>query len=86
MRSIATLGCNIYSQTTVAHVTLPKAVLNSEYSQNICSVFFNQTLQPKTFQRDPIMGDDVDYSDCCHGLLAIWEHQQYVYGGHLQAG
>ena len=27
MRSIAILGCNIYSQITVAHVTLPKAVL-----------------------------------------------------------
>ena len=29
MRSIAFLGCNIYSQITVAHVTLPKAVLNT---------------------------------------------------------
>ena len=29
MRSIAILGCNIYSQITVAHVTLPKAVLNT---------------------------------------------------------
>ena len=29
MRSIATLGCYIYSQITVAHVTLPKAVLNA---------------------------------------------------------
>ena len=28
LRSIATLGCNIYSQMTVAHVTLPKAVLS----------------------------------------------------------
>ena len=26
LRSIAILGCNIYSQITVAHVTLPKAV------------------------------------------------------------
>ena len=29
LRSIAILGCNIYSQITVAHVTLPKAVLNT---------------------------------------------------------
>ena len=29
LRSIATLGCNIYSQITVANVTLPKAVLNT---------------------------------------------------------
>ena len=29
MRSIAILGCNMYSQITVAHVTLPKAVLNT---------------------------------------------------------
>ena len=29
MRSIAILGCNVYSQITVAHVTLPKAVLNT---------------------------------------------------------
>ena len=28
MRSIAVLGCNKYSQITVAHVTLPKAVLS----------------------------------------------------------
>ena len=28
MRSIAISGCHIYSQITVAHVTLPKAVLN----------------------------------------------------------
>ena len=27
--SIAILGCNIYSQITVAHVILPKAVLNT---------------------------------------------------------
>ena len=29
MRSIAILGCDIYSQMTVAHVTLPKAVLST---------------------------------------------------------
>ena len=29
LRSIAILGCNIYSQITVAHVTLPKAVLST---------------------------------------------------------
>ena len=29
MRSIANLGCNMYSQITVARVTLPKAVLNT---------------------------------------------------------
>ena len=29
MRSIAILGCNVYSKITVAHVTLPKAVLNT---------------------------------------------------------
>ena len=29
MRSIAISGCNIYSQITVAHVTLPKAVMNT---------------------------------------------------------
>ena len=29
MRSIAILGCDIYSQITVAHVTLPKVVLNT---------------------------------------------------------
>ena len=29
MRSIAILGFNIHSQITVAHVTLPKAVLNT---------------------------------------------------------
>ena len=29
VRSIANLGCNMYSQITVAHVTLPKAVLNT---------------------------------------------------------
>ena len=29
MRSIAILGCNIYNQITVAHVTLPKAVLST---------------------------------------------------------
>ena len=29
MRSIAILGCKVYSQIIVAHVTLPKAVLNT---------------------------------------------------------
>ena len=29
LRSIAILGCNICSQITVAHVTLPKAVLST---------------------------------------------------------
>ena len=29
MRSIAILGCSIYSQITVAHVTLQKAVLST---------------------------------------------------------
>ena len=29
MRSIAILGCNLYSQITVAHLTLPKAVRNT---------------------------------------------------------
>ena len=29
MRSIAILGFNIYIQITVAHVTLPKAALNT---------------------------------------------------------
>ena len=29
LRSIAILGCNTYSQITVAHVTLPKAVLST---------------------------------------------------------
>ena len=29
MRSIAILGCNIYSQITVAHLSLPRAVLNT---------------------------------------------------------
>ena len=29
MRSITILGCNICSQITVAHVTLPKAVLST---------------------------------------------------------
>ena len=29
MRPMATLGYNIYSQITVAHITLPKAVLNT---------------------------------------------------------
>ena len=29
LRSIAILGCNIYSQIAVAHVTLPKAVLST---------------------------------------------------------
>ena len=29
MRSIAILGCNIYSQITEADVTLPKTVLNT---------------------------------------------------------
>ena len=29
LRSIAILGCNRYSQITVAHVTLPKAVLST---------------------------------------------------------
>ena len=29
IRSIAILGCNIYSKITAAHVTLPKAVLNT---------------------------------------------------------
>ena len=29
VRSIAILGCNIYSHITVAHVTLPKAVLST---------------------------------------------------------
>ena len=29
LRSIAILGCNIYSHITVAHVTLPKAVLST---------------------------------------------------------
>ena len=45
LRSIAILGCNVYSQITVAHVTLPKAVLNTVkvfavYFQNIEMVFF----------------------------------------------
>ena len=29
LRSVAILGCNIYSQITVAHVTLPKAVMSA---------------------------------------------------------
>ena len=29
LRSIAILGCNVFSQITVAHVTLPKAVLST---------------------------------------------------------
>ena len=29
LRLIAILGCNIYSQITLAHVTLPKAVLST---------------------------------------------------------
>ena len=29
LRSIAILGCDVYSQITVAHVTLPKAVLST---------------------------------------------------------
>ena len=29
LRSVATLGCNRYSQITVAHVLLPKAVLST---------------------------------------------------------
>ena len=29
LRSIAILGCNIYSQITVAHVTLPKTALST---------------------------------------------------------
>ena len=29
IKSIANLACNIYSKITVAHVTLPKAVLNT---------------------------------------------------------
>ena len=29
MRSITILGCNMYSQITVAHVTLTKPVLNT---------------------------------------------------------
>ena len=29
LKSIAILGCNIYSEITVAHVTLPKAVLST---------------------------------------------------------
>ena len=29
LRSIAILGCDIYSQITVAHVTLPKGVLSA---------------------------------------------------------
>ena len=29
LRSIGILGCNIYSQITLAHVTLPKAVLST---------------------------------------------------------
>ena len=29
LRSIAILGCNVCSQITVAHVTLPKAVLST---------------------------------------------------------
>ena len=36
MRSIAILGCNIYSQITVAHVTLPKAVLNTVKIFAVC--------------------------------------------------
>ena len=29
MGSITILGCNVYSKITVAHITLPKAVLNT---------------------------------------------------------
>ena len=36
MRSIAILGCNIYSQPTVAQITLPK-VEQSKYLQRIGS-------------------------------------------------
>ena len=46
MRSIANLGCNMYSQITVAHVTLPKAVLNTV---EIIAVYIeDRTVQGRT--------------------------------------
>ena len=44
MRSIAILGCNIYSQITVAHVTLPKAVLNTVKIFAVYHICFNKNL------------------------------------------
>ena len=38
LRSIAILGCNRYSQITVAHVTLPKAVLSTVKIFAVCIV------------------------------------------------
>ena len=48
LRSIAILGCNICSQITVEHVTLPKAVLSTVkifavYSVTPDGKFMNQT-------------------------------------------
>ena len=41
MRSIAILGCNIYSQITVAHVIVPKVVLSTV---KIFTVYLEQLL------------------------------------------
>ena len=43
MRSIANLGCNMYSKITVAHITLPKAVLNTVkiFAVQFCSNSFH---------------------------------------------
>ena len=42
LRSIAILGCNIYSQIVVAHVTLPKAVLSTVKIFAVCFDFIER--------------------------------------------
>ena len=46
LRSIAILGCNICSQITMAHVTLPKAVQNTV---EIIAVYKIHTYKDKMF-------------------------------------
>ena len=47
LRSIAILGCNIYSQIAVAHVTLPKAVLSTVeiFAVYTATLFLSKSIQ-----------------------------------------
>ena len=55
MRSIATLGFNRYSQITVAHVTLPKAVLNTVKILAVYTANESFQLQPEYIQMTVIL-------------------------------
>ena len=55
MRSIVILDCNVYSQITVAHVTLPKPVLNTVKILAVYTANESFQLQPEYIQMTVIL-------------------------------